>query len=170
MATNNPSGYKNLTIANTGTTTFTIGATANITFPTGTSSLKKTHYAILMQGYYPTAVELNSTAYVLPYSNDGTTSINWKAKRIDIRSEAVGTSTASTFHVKYYTGTSAFTIISFTGTVNTSVISLAATSYETNTTAVTSTSLASGTKLKVDIASLNNGHGPFFIAILFEEA
>lgn len=170
MATINPSGYKNLTVTTTAATTFNTTGVTTITFPTGTTSLKKTHYAPLMQGYYPTATGIDSITYVLPYSNDGTTSISWKARRIDIRSEAVGTSAASTFHVKYYTGTSFFTITQFTGNVNSALMSLAATSYETNTTSVTTTALASGTKLKVDLISLNAGHGPFFIGVLFEEA
>jgi hypothetical protein len=161
MATINSAGYVDFSIsAPSGSVTLNVPYSGTFTVT------KRTYHAVLVQGFTPPSTGVDAGVVMLPYATNGS-SINWVAKRIDVRSESTGSSLATTIEIQRSTSTGAFTSL---GNINNSTISLASGSNEVSTTSVTTINIVSGTKLRTNFTQLNASHGPFFIAVLFEEA
>jgi hypothetical protein len=73
----------------------------------------------------------------------------------------------TTFQIEYYTGTGLFLP---TGNVLSAALSISGGStYEASSSSITPSSLASGTKMRLNFSAIDATHQDFFIQVLLEE-
>ena len=124
-------------------------------------------YLTFCAGYTPATTGADSVVLRIPdSSSDGSTSINYTVRELFARVETPSAGT-STIQVEYYTGTGAFAA---TNLMSTALNVTGAAAYEFSSTAFSTTTLASGTKLRLNFTALNTTHANFYVQLLLEEA
>lgn len=118
---------------------------------------------VLMTGFTPSGTGADSAEAVVPYDPaDGTTSITWNVRRIDFRVAAAGGAPEVT--VERSTATGAFSA----ATVGT--VTMGSGDYEASKTAsFTTSTVASGSKLRCNVGALGTATG-WTVSILLEQA
>lgn len=127
-----------------------------------TSIVNKHHVTIcLCGGFTPAGTGADVAEFVVPYSpRDGTTSLTYNVRRIDVRVNVAGGAPAVT--LEKYTGTGAFSATSI-GTVT-----LGSGAYEANkTSSFTTSTLTSGDKVRFNVGTLGTATG-WTIQLLLE--
>jgi hypothetical protein len=116
-----------------------------------TLSVKRSFYAQLVESD-PTSTGAHTFEFVVPYSPaDGTTSITWNFRRVEVRVRTAGTGTM-TFQLEKSTASGAFSATN----VLTSALSLTSGNYEANTTSFSVATVASGNKLRVNFSAVSD--------------
>lgn len=124
-------------------------------------------YLTFCAGYTPATTGADSVVLRIPDSSaDGTTSLNYTVRELFARVETPSAGT-STIQVEYYTGTGAF---SATNLLSAALNVTGASTYEFSSTSLSTTTLTSGTKLRLNFTALNTTHANFFVQLLLEEA
>jgi hypothetical protein len=119
----------------------------------------------LASGFNP-PVGADTAIIRIPESpTDGTTSVTYNVRKVFCRVETPSSGT-STFQVEYYTGTSAF---SGTNLLSSAMSVTGAAVYEFNTTGFTTSTLATGAKIRLNFSAVNSTHANFSINLLLEE-
>ena len=119
----------------------------------------------LASGFNP-PVGADTAIIRIPESpTDGTTSVTYNVRKVFCRVETPSSGT-STFQVEYYTGTSAF---SGTNLLSSAMSVTGAAVYEFNTTGFTTSTLATGAKIRLNFSAVNVTHANFSINLLLEE-
>jgi hypothetical protein len=134
----------------------------------GSITLKgiRAFYMTFCAGYTPLSAGVDTVIIRIPDNSTDTVSpITYNVREFVMRVETPSSGT-TTVQCEYYTGTSAFTAtnllsagLSMTGTGN----------YEVGTTSFTTSTLNSGTKLRLNFTALNATHANFFIRLMLEE-
>jgi hypothetical protein len=133
-----------------------------------TLKAKRPLYLTLASGFTPgTGVTADSNVIRIPDDpSSGTTSLTYVVREVFCRVETPSAGT-TTFQVEYYTGTGLFVP---TGNVLSAALSISGGStYEAASSSITPSSLASGTKLRLNFSAIDATHQDFFIQVLLEE-
>jgi hypothetical protein len=126
----------------------------------------KTVLLTFCTGYTPSTTGADSVILRLPDNSDSASSLSYYIPReLNVRVETPSAGT-SAVQVEYYTGTAAF---SATNLLSSALSVTGASTYEFSSTGFSTTSLISGTKLRVNFTSLNTTHANFFVQLLLEE-
>ena len=126
----------------------------------------KSVYLTFCTGYTPATTGADSVILRLPDNSDTALSASYYIPReLNVRVETPSAGT-SAIQVEYYTGTSAF---SATNLLSSALSVTGASTYEFSSTGFSTTSLSSGTKLRINFTSLNTTHANFFVQLLLEE-
>jgi hypothetical protein len=156
----NGSGYTLAGIGVTGLLRKTDGA--------GSISLRgiRTFYLTFCAGYTPLAAGTDTVIVRIPdNSTDAVSSVTYNVREMVMRVETPSAGT-TTVQCEYYTGTSAFTA---TNLLSAGLSMTGAGNYEVGTTSFTTSTLVSGTKLRLNFTALNSTHANFFIRLMLEE-
>jgi hypothetical protein len=147
------------------------GSTIKNGLTTAVSTAGAIEKAELAKGYTPSATGGDTYEYVVPHSTkDGTTSVTYNVCRVYFR---VGTpsSGTSTIQIEKYTGTGAF---SATSMLSAGLTLSGGTTYETyalqsgTTPTITTTTVASGDKIRFNFTALDATHANFTIVVLLQ--
>ncbi len=119
----------------------------------------------LASGFNP-PVGADTAVIRIPESpTDGSTSVTYNVRKVFCRVETPSSGT-STFQVEYYTGTGAF---SATNLLSSALSVTGASTYEFNTTGFSTSTLATGTKIRLNFSAVDSTHANFSINLLLEE-
>jgi hypothetical protein len=133
-----------------------------------TLKAKRPLYLTLASGFTPgTGVTADSNVIRIPDDpSSGTTSLTYVVREVFCRVETPSAGT-TTFQIEYYTGTGLFLP---TGNVLSAALSITGGStYEASSTSISPSSLASGTKMRLNFSAIDATHQDFFIQVLLEE-
>jgi len=147
--------------------TLTAGNGIGVTNGSGSISIrtKRVMNIQLASGFNP-PVGADTAVIRIPESpTDGTTSVTYNVRKVFCRVETPSAGT-STFQVEYYTGTSAF---SATNLLSSAMSVTGASTYEFNTTGFTTSTLATGAKIRLNFSAVDTTHASFSINLLLEE-
>ena len=148
--------------------TLTAGSGVAVTNGSGSITVRQKRPLTLTfcSGYTPAATGADSVVLRIPDSPaDGTTSLTYNLRELFLRVETPSAGT-STVQVEYYTGTSAF---SATNLLSSALSATGASTYEFTSSGFSTSTLASGTKLRLNFTAINATHANFFIQLLLEE-
>lgn len=135
-----------------------------------TSWVKKDTRVVLVtfcSGFTPSGTGADSVVFRVPESSaDGTTSVTYNVRRLQIRVETASANTTSV-QVERSTAAGAFS----GSNMMSSALSISGSStYEANTQTFSTTTVASGDKMRLNFTALGAGHATFTITLLLEEA
>jgi hypothetical protein len=122
----------------------------------------------LASGFTPgTGVTADSNVIRIPDDpSSGNTSLSYVVREVFCRVETPSAGT-TTFQIEYFTGTGLFLP---TGNVLSAALSITGGStYEASSTSISPSSLASGTKMRLNFSAIDATHQDFFIQVLLEE-
>jgi len=126
----------------------------------------KTVLLTFCTGYTPATTGADSVILRLPDNSDNAGNPSYYVPReLNVRVETPSSGT-SAVQVEYYTGTTAF---SATNLLSSALSVTGASTYEFTSTGFSTTTLSSGTKLRVNFTSLNTTHANFFVQLIVEE-
>ena len=148
--------------------TLTAGSGVAVTNGSGSITVRQKRPLTLTfcSGFTPAATGVDSVVLRIPDSPaDGSTSLTYNLRELFLRVETPSAGT-STVQVEYYTGTSAF---SATNLLSSALSATGAAAYEFASTGFSTSTLASGTKLRLNFTAINATHANFFIQLLLEE-
>lgn len=166
-------GFSMFMTDSTGTMTFGgfIQGTGTSLLVSGTGVTIRNRRPLLLtfsSGFTPaTGTTADSVVLRLPESfTDGTTSVSWVPRRAFIRTETFSTG-STLINLQYSAGVGTFTSTNLIGGAGLSVGGAGIA--ESSTTNFTASTLASGTKLRVNFSSINASHSSFLIYLQLEE-
>jgi hypothetical protein len=148
--------------------TLTAGSGVAVTNGSGSIAVRQKRPLTLTfcSGFTPAATGADSVVLRIPDSPaDGSTSLTYNLRELFLRVETPSAGT-STVQVEYYTGTAAF---SATNLLSSALSATGAAAYEFASTGFSTSTLASGTKLRLNFTAINATHANFFIQLLLEE-
>ena len=148
--------------------TLTAGSGVAVTNGSGSITVRQKRPLTLTfcSGFTPAATGVDSVVLRIPDSPaDGSTSLTYNLRELFLRVETPSAGT-STVQVEYYTGTAAF---SATNLLSSALSATGAAAYEFASTGFSTSTLASGTKLRLNFTAINATHANFFIQLLLEE-
>jgi hypothetical protein len=147
--------------------TLTAGNGIAVTNGSGSISVrtKRVMNIQLASGFNP-PVGADTAVIRIPESpTDGSSSVTYNVRRLTCRVETPSSGT-STFQVEYYTGTSAF---SATNLLSSALSVTGATTYEFSSTGFSTSTLATGAKIRLNFSAVDTTHANFSINLLLEE-
>jgi hypothetical protein len=147
--------------------TLTAGNGIAVTNGSGSISVrtKRVMNIQLASGFNP-PVGADTAVIRIPESpTDGSTSVTYNVRRLTCRVETPSAGT-STLQVEYYTGTSAF---SATNLLSSALSVTGVTTYEFSSTGFSTSTLATGAKIRLNFSAVDSTHANFSINLLLEE-
>jgi hypothetical protein len=126
---------------------------------------------VLASSFTPSATGGDTGPFIVPHAKDGTTSVTYNVKRVYFRVETPS-SGSSTIQIEKYTGTGAY---SGTSMLSGGMTLSGSSTYEayalqsSTTPTITTTTVASGDKVRFNFTALDATHANFTIEVLLEK-